>query len=164
VEYFFQADWLLDLGYWGLLLGTFVAGSIISLSSEVLLVALLMAGGDPWISLAVATAGNGSGAMTSYVMGWFARWEWLERWFRVKKETLERQKGRIRKWGLWCAFFSWFPFVGQVFMVGLGFYKVRPTAVTVLTYAGCFVRFLAMVLLYESYGEGFIEWINGWLS
>jgi membrane protein YqaA with SNARE-associated domain len=164
VENLFQADWLLGLGYWGLLLGTFIAGTIVSLSSDVLLVAILLAGGDPWICLAAATVGNASGAMTSYLLGWFAKWEWIERWFKVKEATLTRQKARIRKWGVWGAFFSWLPVVGQIFMIGLGFYKTRPWIVCGITFAGCFCRFLVWVLLYIHFGDSFVEWITGWVG
>jgi len=160
METFFEAEWLTGLGYWGLLLGTFLAGTMLSLPSEVLLITVLAAGGNPWICLAAATAGNGSGALTSYVLGWFARWEWIERWFHVKPETLERQKARIRKWGVWCALVSWIPVVGQLFMIGLGFYKTRPTVVALLTYAGCAARFLVWVALYMRFGEGIGEWLG----
>ncbi|MDR2912261.1 MAG: DedA family protein [Alistipes sp.] len=163
METLFQAEWLLDLGYWGLVLGTFIAGTIVSLSSDVLLLAVLLAGGDPWLCLAAATVGNGSGAMISYLMGWFAKWEWLEKWFRIKEETLERQRDKVRRWGVWCALFSWVPVVGQVFMITLGFYKVRPLIVTLLTYVGCLFRFLTWVLLYIRFGDVFVEWISGWL-
>jgi membrane protein YqaA with SNARE-associated domain len=163
VDTLFQAGWLTELGYWGLLLGTFIAGTIVSLSSDVLLVAILLAGGDPWVCLIVATVGNGTGAMTSYTLGWFARWEWIERWFKVKEQTLERQKAVIRKWGVWCALFSWLPAIGQVFMIGLGFYKVRPPVTIVLTYTGCLARFFVWVLLYIHFGDEFITWLNGWL-
>lgn len=156
----FQTDWLLDLGYWGLLLGTFIAGTVLTLSSDVLLVAILLAGGDPWICLAAATAGNGTGALLSYLLAWFARWEWIERWFRVREATLERQKAVVVKYGVWCAFFSWLPVVGQLFMLALGFYKVRPVVTTLLTYTGCFCRFLVWVLLYINYGDDFVAWIS----
>jgi membrane protein YqaA with SNARE-associated domain len=160
VDTLFQADWLLSLGYWGLLLGTFLAGTVLSFSSDVLLVGMLLAGADPWLCLAAATVGNASGAMTSYILGWFARWEWIERWFKVKPETLERQRDRIEKWGVGLALFSWLPVVGQVFMLGLGFYKVRPAAATLLTYCGCLGRFGVWVLLYIHFGDTFIGWIS----
>jgi len=160
METLFDAEWLVGLGYWGLLLGTFLAGTLLSLPSEVLLAAMLVAGGNPWVCFAAATAGNGSGALTSYALGWFARWEWIERWFRVRPETLERQKERIRKWGVWCALVSWLPVVGQLMMIGLGFYKARPAVVTVLTYVGCAVRFGVWVVLYIHFGEGISEWLG----
>lgn len=153
-------EWLIDLGYVGLFLGTFAAGTILTFSSDVVLLAVLMAGGNPWICLACATLGNGSGALVSYALAWFAKWEWIEKGLRVKRETLEKQKTRVMKWGVWCAFFSWIPFAGQVFMITLGLYKVRPVAVGAVTYLGCFFRFLAWVLLYIHFGDSFVEWLG----
>jgi len=159
METLFEAEWLARLGYVGLLVGTFLAGTVLAFSSEVLLAAMLVAGGNPWLCLVAATVGNGTGALTSYALGWFARWEWIERWFRVRPETLERQKARIRRWGVWCALVSWLPVVGQLFMIGLGFYKTRPAMVAVLTYVGCGVRFAVWVVLYLHFGDGFMDWI-----
>jgi membrane protein YqaA with SNARE-associated domain len=157
MDAFFEAEWLIRLGYWGLLAGTFLAGTVLSFSSEVLLVAMLVAGGNPWLCFAAATVGNGSGALTSYALGWFARWEWIERWFRVRPETLERHKERIRRWGVWCALVSWLPVAGQLMMIGLGFFKTRPALVALLTYAGCAVRFGVWVTLYLLFGESFLD-------
>lgn len=150
-------DWLINLGYGGLLLGTFFAGTVMPLSSEILLAGVLIAGGNPWICLALATAGNGTGALTSYLLGWLGKWQWLEKWFKVRQETLEKQKAAIDKYGVWGALFSWAPIVGQVFMVALGFYKVRPRMAVLLTYLGCFLRFLLWTLLYIHYGDSFID-------
>ena len=66
-------DWLIDLGYAGLFIGTFVAGTVLPLSSDVLLIGLLAAGGNPIACLVVATLGNWLGAMTSYYLGWYAK-------------------------------------------------------------------------------------------
>lgn len=153
-------EWLLDLGYLGLFLGTFAAGTILTFSSDVLILGMLVAGGDPWICLACATLGNGSGALVSYAMAWFAKWEWIEKWLKVRHETLVRYKQVIDRWGVWCAFFSWAPFVGQMFMLGLGFFKVRPVASALVTYLGCLFRFLVWVLLYIRFGDSFVEWLG----
>ena len=59
-------DWLLNLGYLGLFLGTFLAGTVLPLSSDILLVGMLAAKADPLICLPVAAVGNWLGAMTSY--------------------------------------------------------------------------------------------------
>ena len=73
-------EWLLDLGYLGLFLGTFLAGTVLPLSSDVLLIGMLAAKADPAVCLVVAAVGNWLGAMTSYWLGWYARWEWLLFW------------------------------------------------------------------------------------
>lgn len=65
-------EWLLDLGYLGLFLGTFLAGTVLPLSSDVLLIGMLAAKADPAVCLVVAAVGNWLGAMTSYWLGWYA--------------------------------------------------------------------------------------------
>jgi membrane protein YqaA with SNARE-associated domain len=159
METIVQPDWLLGLGYWGLLLGTFIAGTIVSLSSELLIIAMLVAGGDPWVCLVVSTVGNGSGLLVTYLVGRFARWEWTEKWFKVKRETLARQKAAVERFGVWSAFFGWLPVVGQVSMLALGFYKTRAVPVAAITYAGCLVRFLVWVVLYIHYGSSLAAWV-----
>jgi len=44
-------DWLLNLGYLGLFLGTFLAGTVLPLSSDILLVGMLAAKADPLMRL-----------------------------------------------------------------------------------------------------------------
>ena len=51
-------DWLLNLGYLGLFLGTFLAGTVLPLSSDILLVGMLAAKAAPLICLPVAAVGN----------------------------------------------------------------------------------------------------------
>ena len=49
---------LLDWGYIGLFVGSFVAATVVPFSSDVLLVGMLAAGGNVWLSVLVATVGN----------------------------------------------------------------------------------------------------------
>lgn len=142
-------EWLIDLGYFGLFLGTFLAGTILPLSSDVLLVALLAAGGDPWLCLISATLGNGSGTVVNYVMGWLAKWEWLEKYCNVKEETLAKQKKNIEKYGMWLAFFSWLPVIGAIAVIALGFYRIRPALSNFLVFLGCGVRFYFWIFLQD---------------
>ena len=118
-------NFLLDLGYIGLFIGAFVAATIVPFSSDFLIVGILIAGGDPVISWICATAGNWLGGLTSYWIGRIGKWEWIEKWFHVKEETLLKQKSKIDKYGSLLAFMTWLPFVGDVFAIGLGFYKLH---------------------------------------
>lgn len=144
-------EWLIDWGYLGLFIGTFLAGTALPMSSDVLLIGMLAMGASPWLCLIAASLGNWLGAMVSYVLGWFTKWRWLEKWFKVKRETLERQKPKIDKYGVWLAFFSWAPFIGTASMIALGVYKVKPKTTTILTLTGCFVRFLFWITLNHIY-------------
>ena len=104
-------SFLLDLGYIGLFIGTFLAATLIPFSSDFLIVGILLAGGDPVLSWIVATAGNWLGGLTSYWIGRIGKWEWIEKWFHVKEETLLRQKSKKDKYGSLLAFVTWLPFV-----------------------------------------------------
>lgn len=139
---------LIEYGYLGLFLGSFLAATIFPFSSDVLLVAMLAAGGDAFTTIAVATAGNWLGGLTSYGIGYLGKTEWLERWFRIKPETVYRYKERVAKWGAWLALLTWVPFIGDVFAVVLGFFKARfwPSAWFMLI--GKCLRFIAWAVIY----------------
>lgn len=153
-------EWLINLGYFGLFLGTLLAGTIIPLSSDVVLIGILALGGNPWICLIIATIGNWLGGCTSYWLGWFGKWEWLEKWFNVKREKLEKQQKVIRKYGVWLVLLAWVPVFGGLCLIALGFYKVKPKIAMLTLLAVCFVRFLGWTLLYVHYAERFIQWIS----
>ena len=106
-------EFLLDLGYIGLFIGTFIAATVVPFSSDFLIIGILIAGGDPLVSWICATAGNWLGGLTSYWIGRIGKWEWIEKWFHVKEETLLKQKSKIDKYGSLLAFLTWLPFVGD---------------------------------------------------
>ncbi len=140
---------LLDFGYFGLFIGAMLSATVIPFSSDVLLIGMLLAGGDITITVVVATLGNWLGGMISYGMGYLGKWEWIEKWFRLKPETLEKQKGKIDKYGKWLAFLSWLPFVGDLFAIGLGFYRVSPVYSAIFMLIGKGARFVMWAILYS---------------
>ena len=117
-------EWLLNLGYFGLFLGSFVAATVVPFSSDVQLVAMLAAGGNVWFCVAVATLGNWLGGLTSYWLGWLGKWEWIEKYMRVRHETLIKHKSKVDRYGAWLALLTWLPFIGDIFAIALGFYRV----------------------------------------
>lgn len=152
-------EWFFSLGYLGLFIGSFLAGTVIPLSSDLLIVAMLVAGGSPWLCLVVATFGNWLGLLSCYWLGWVCKWDWLEKWFKIKKSKLEKQKDKIDKYGVWLALFPWLPIVGMFSVVALGFYKVKPRISIFFILVGCFSRFLFWVILYILCGETIIGWV-----
>ncbi len=141
-------DSLLELGYLGLFIGSFLASTVVPFSADVLLVGMLVAGGSPWVVIAIATAGNFLGGLTSYGIGRIGKWEWIEK-LGAKPETLACHKSKIDRYGAWIALLSWVPFVGDIFAIALGFYRVKflPSAIFMLI--GKFGRFVAWYLLYS---------------
>ncbi len=139
---------LLEFGYLGLFIGAFLAATLIPFSSDVLLVGLLAAGGDPVISIVVATLGNWLGGMTSYWLGWLGKWEWLERWFGINRQKLESQKQRVDRYGSLLAFFTWVPLVGDVMAVALGFYRTDFKKTALFMFFGKGARFVMWAALF----------------
>ncbi len=137
-----------SLGLLGLFIGTFLAATILPFSSDALYIAVLAATKDPIGCLAVGTVGNWLGSVVTYWMGWIGRWEWIEKWFKVKRETLEKQKVKIDKYGVWLALLAWIPIIGDVIAIALGFYRTRPWATMFLLLVGKFARFLLWNLIY----------------
>ena len=128
------------LGLTGLFIGTFLAATIFPFSSDALYLAVLAATGNPAGCLLVGTLGNW--------LGWAGKWEWIEKWFKVKPETLQKQKEKIDRYGVWLALTAWIPFIGDVIAIALGFYRTRPMWTMVLLLIGKFARFLVWNLFY----------------
>ncbi len=137
-----------SLGLFGLFIGAFLAATVLPFSSDALYIAVLAATKNPVGCLVVGTLGNWLGSVLTYWIGWIGRWEWIEKWFRVKPETLEKQKVKIDRYGVWLALLAWVPIIGDVIAIALGFYKTRPAATMFLLLVGKFVRFLLWNLIY----------------
>lgn len=130
-----------NLGLLGLFIGTFLAATILPFSSDALYIAVLAATGNAVGCLLVGTLGNWLGSVLTYWIGWAGKWEWIEKWFKVKPETMEKQKARIDRYGVWLALFAWVPVIGDVLALALGFFKVRPFWTAVLLLIGKGIRF-----------------------
>lgn len=153
-------DWLVDLSYFGLFIGSFLGGTVLPVSVDMLVIGILVLGGNPWITLIVATVGNWLGGAFSYRLGWLGSWDWLERRFNVTKEKLEKQQRKVERYGVWVVLISSLPTVGAICLIALGFYKVKPKTTMLLLLLVCFVRISIWVFLYWMYGDHLLEWIN----
>jgi membrane protein YqaA with SNARE-associated domain len=116
---------LIDWGYLGLFIATFLAGSILPFSSEFVLSGLLAAGADSMSCLLAASAGNVLGGMTCYGIGRLGKMDWIERYLRVKPEKLERVTRFLHGRGAWMSLFTFVPLVGDLLAVGLGYMRAN---------------------------------------
>lgn len=104
----------------GLFAAAFGAATILPFQSEVVFVALQVAGSATVVWLvAVASVGNTLGAVVNYVMGRGIERFRNSRWFPVSDGQLERAQGWYARWGVWTLLMSWAPF-GDGFTVIAG--------------------------------------------
>ena len=95
----------------------FVSATLFPGGSEVMLAGALAAQPERWAwLLAVATAGNTLGSMTSWTIGRFMP--------SAKQETKALQW--VRRWGAWALLFAWLPVVGDAIPVAAGWLRIDP--------------------------------------
>lgn len=104
----------------GLFLAAFGAATILPFQSEVVFVALQIAGAAPVTSLiVVASVGNTLGAVVNYVLGRGGERIARGRWFPASSARLARARALYARWGVWTLLLSWAPF-GDAFTVIAG--------------------------------------------
>lgn len=146
---------LIGLGYFGLFLASFLAATVVPFSSEIVFSALIFSGLDEWTCVLVATLGNWLGGLTCYWIGKLGKLEWIEKYFRIKKEKIEKFTVHLHKYGDWFAFFSFLPGIGDIIAVTAGFFRCRFWIVAISMLLGKFVRYVVWM-----YVNGFIPGMN----
>jgi len=138
---------LFDYSLWGLFLASFLAATVVPFSSEVILTVLIANGTDVYSAVLVATAGNWLGGMSSFAIGYLGKWEWIEKYLRIKRETIKKWHNRLYKRGAIFAFLSWVPGVGDIFAVGLGLLRANIWIIAISMLAGKFLRYVVWAWL-----------------
>lgn len=133
---------LFDYTLWGLFLASFLAATVVPFSSEALLTFLIINGTDAYTAVLLATAGNLLGGMSSFAIGYMGKWEWIEKYLRIKRESIEKWHDRLYRRGAVFAFLSWLPAVGDIFAVGLGLLRANILITAVAMLAGKFLRYV----------------------
>ena len=136
-----------EWGYLGLFLSSFLGATIIPLSSEIVLSLLLIQGFDIKLSIVVATIGNWLGGLSSYYLGSLGKWNFVEKYFRIKKEKIISFKTKIDKRGSSLAFFCCLPFIGDPLAISLGFFKINFSKVSFWMLFGKAVKYILWAII-----------------
>lgn len=133
-----------------LFLSCFLAATVIPFSSEVIFgTTLIFSKIDPVILVIVAGIGNTLGGLTGYWLGKFGKWEWLQKYFRLSPEKIEKCQALCSQYGYWLALLCWLPFIGDLICVALGFFRSKLFPVTLFMFLGKTLRYavVAWVML-----------------
>ncbi|MDR1381985.1 MAG: DedA family protein [Tannerella sp.] len=146
-------DFLVEYGYIGVFLASFLAATILPFSSEVVLTGALVGGASYWPCMVAATVGNFLGGMTCYWIGMLGKTEWIKKYLRLDISRLERIQHRIKDRGSWIGFFVFLPGVGDFIAVALGFLRVSVWPVAIYMFIGKALRYWVwMELVYKVQG------------
>lgn len=135
---------LQDLGLFGLFLGCLLAATVIPFSSEALVAGALLLDYSPWTVILVATLGNTIGGMTCHLLGWLCKWSWIEKYLKIKEESLEKAQAKVGKYGSLAALLTWLPIVGDVIAVALGIMRTRVVPTTLFMFIGKGLRYMVV--------------------
>jgi membrane protein YqaA with SNARE-associated domain len=139
-----------QLGLWGLFLGCLLSATIIPFSSEALVTGALLLDYSPWTVILVATSGNTIGGMTCYLLGWLCKWSWIERFLKVKEETLAKAHQKVEKYGSFAALLTWIPIIGDPIALAMGLMRTRVVPTTLLMFIGKGLRYMVVAGLFSA--------------
>ncbi len=137
-------DSFAELGYFGLFIAAFLAATILPLSSEVVLSALLLNGLSPVALVAVATTGNVLGSLTNYALGYWASLEVIKKWLKISEAEYVQAERRFVKYGLFSLCFAWVPVIGDPLTVVAGILRIRLLWFVLLVAAGKLMRYVVV--------------------
>ena len=130
---------LIEWGLPGLFISALLAGSIVPFSSELVLVALVKLGLPPIACLISATLGNTVGEIS-----------WIEKYFKVKKEKVDKMVKFLQGKGALMAFFTFLPAIGEVIAIALGFMRSNTWLTIVSMFVGKLIRYILLLYALES--------------
>lgn len=135
-------DSLVEYGYWGLFLASFLAATFLPVSSEAVLVGMLALGGNLWLCIGLATLGNFLGGMTNYFIGKLGKLEWIEKYLKIKPEKINKIYHWLDGKGAAMAFFSFLPIIGDVIPIALGYMRANIYIVSISMFLGKMIRYI----------------------
>ncbi len=137
-------EFFTELGYTGLFVSAFLAATILPLSSEVVLSALLLNEFDPVLLVLIATVGNVLGSVLNYFMGMYGGDYVRHRFLKVSDEDHAAAIQRYQKWGRWSLLFAWVPIVGDPLTFVAGVIRVNFIWFLVLVTIGKLGRYVVV--------------------
>lgn len=137
---------LAEYGYWGLLLASFLAATILPFSSEALLSILIYNGYTMETCILYASIGNWLGGMSGYLLGKAGRLDNIEKFLKFNEEKIKRYENKISKHGSILAFLCWLPVIGDLIAVALGYFKCKLLPVSSWMFLGKALRYIVWAI------------------
>lgn len=135
-------EFFVEFGHAGLFIAAFLAATILPLSSELVLSALLLNGFSPLPLIVIATAGNVLGSLLNYALGYWASLKLVKRWLKMSEQEFVRAEQRFVKYGLWSLCFAWVPVIGDPLTIVAGILRIRLLWFVLLVTTGKLARYL----------------------
>ena len=90
----------------------------------------------------MASLGNLFGGLSSYAIGRLGNWNFIEKYFRIKKNKILELKNRVDRYGGLLALLSWTPVFGDPIAIALGFFRTNFYLVSIYMLVGKVFRYV----------------------
>ena len=144
------ASWVLEHGLPALFAVAFLAATLVPVSSEAALVAVLAAGVPALSALAVASAGNGLACGLNYAIGRFFR-EKTGRRLRASRAG-RKALAWMERLGPWSLALTWLPVVGDPLTVAAGYARTSPLLFAAVVLPLRVARYVALAAAVRGWG------------
>lgn len=138
-------DFLMNYGYWGMLIAAFLAGSFVPFSSEAVMLGLMAVGLNPVPLVVYGTIGNVAGSMFNYGVGRLGKTVWIEKYLHVKKDKMDKAQRFMAGHGAWMGFFAFIPFLGSAITIVLGLMRANLMISLISITLGKAIRYILLV-------------------
>jgi membrane protein YqaA with SNARE-associated domain len=128
--------------YLSLFVISFLAATILPLSSELTLAGLITTYNyNNLLLLIVASSGNILGSIVNWILGFYSRNLTSKKWFPFKDEQIKRSSNWFNKFGKWSLLFAWIPIIGDPLTLAAGLLRVKFTEFLILVSIGKVFRY-----------------------
>ena len=146
----FNLDWfinnmeyLVEQGYIGLFVASFLAATILSFSSEIVLGLLLITNDyNTALLVGIATTGNVLGSIVNYIIGFYGSKFLIRKVIRVSEDEFDKAKHRFKKYGIFSLLLAWVPIIGDPLTVVAGALRINLLLFLILVTAGKLIRYI----------------------
>ena len=117
---------MIFISYLKLFIISFLAATILPLSSEIVLTTMLLTNlFEKNILLIVASSGNILGSIFNWYLGKKITIFQDRKWFPVSPEQLNKSQKYFQKYGIWSLLLAWVPVIGDPLTLLAGVLRVR---------------------------------------
>ena len=136
------------MAYLSLFTLSFLAATILPMSSELTLVGLLNTNDYNVLALlGSASLGNILGSIFNWLLGFYLLKHMNKKWFPFKKNQINSASNWFQKFGIWSFLFAWVPMIGDPLTLMAGILKVKFFLFLILVSIGKISRYFFIYYL-----------------
>ena len=136
------------IGYLSLFTISFLAATILPLSSELILASMLSNENyNRTLLISFSSSGNILGSVFNWVLGFYFIKLQNKKWFPFNNEQISKSTLWFRKYGQWSLLFAWIPVIGDPLTFVAGTMKTKILTFIILVSLGKITRYLFISLL-----------------